>query len=105
RLRTGCGAALATVLSEASHHGLVGFESLVGMTGTVGGALRHNAGDRAAEIGQFVRQVEVLDGHGALQVRDRDELRFELGESNLDDPVLVAAEFELETDTPETVVK
>jgi UDP-N-acetylmuramate dehydrogenase len=105
RLRAGCGATLATVIAEAARHNLVGFESLVGMPGTVGGALRLNAGDRTAEIGQFVRQVEVLDRQGKRQVRERDELHFEPGRSSLDEPVLLAAEFELENDAPPTVVK
>lgn len=105
RLRAGCGATLSAAIAAASRHNLVGFESLVGMPGTVGGALRLNAGDRAADIGQFVRQVDVLDGHGALQTRDRDELHFEPGSSSLDDPVLLAAEFDLEADVPAAVVK
>jgi UDP-N-acetylmuramate dehydrogenase len=105
RLRAGCGAPLGTVIAEAARHNLVGFESLVGMPGTIGGALRLNAGDRTAEIGQFVRQVEVLDRRGQVQLRDRDDLHFEPGRSNLDEPVLLSAEFELESDTPATVDK
>src|SRR5262249_9724789 len=73
--------------------------------GTVGGALRCNAGDRSEEIGPFVRQVEVLDRNGNLQVRERDELRFAHRWSNLDDPVILAAEFELEADQPDALIK
>jgi UDP-N-acetylmuramate dehydrogenase len=105
RLRAGAGAPLAAIIAEAARHNLVGFESLVGMPGTVGGALRLNAGDRTAEIGQFVRQVKVLDRRGNEVVREQDELHFEAGHSNLDEPVLLAAEFELETDAPATVHK
>src|SRR5438067_12312150 len=86
RVRSGTGAPLAALISEAARHGLGGLESLVGIHGTVGGALRCNAGDRAGEIGRFVRQVEVMDGDGQVQVRDRDELRFGYCWSNLDDP-------------------
>ncbi len=75
------------------------------MPGTVGGALRLNAGDRSAEIGQFVRQVEVLDRQGKRQVRERDELHFEPGRSSLDEPVLLAAECELEPEAAPTVLK
>jgi UDP-N-acetylmuramate dehydrogenase len=105
RLRAGCGAPLAAVIAEAARHNLVGFESLVGMPGTVGGALRLNAGDRTAEIGQFVRQVHVLDSRGQEHLRERDDLHFEPGRSSLDDPVLLAAEFELDGDAPPTVRK
>jgi UDP-N-acetylmuramate dehydrogenase len=84
---------------------LAGLEALVGIPGTVGGAVRRNAGDRSGEIGQFVRMVEVIGVAGELEIREREELRFTYRGSNLDDPVLVAAEFELEIDQPDAIVK
>ena len=105
RLRVGCGAAIATLISAAAHHGLTGLEHLVGMPGTVGGALRHNAGGRSGEIGQFVRSVDVMDGKGNVVTRERDELRFAVGTSNLDDPVLLTAEFALTPEKPDVIVK
>src|SRR5581483_4376858 len=41
-MRAGCGAGLWAVLSAAARHGLAGFETLVGIPATVGGALRSN---------------------------------------------------------------
>jgi UDP-N-acetylmuramate dehydrogenase len=38
-------------------------------------------------------------------VRDRDELRFSERASNLDDPVLLTAEFRLESDSADAIVK
>ncbi len=105
RVRAGCGATLAALISQAARHGLAGLEALVGIPGTVGGALRHNVSDRAVEIGQFVRQVDVLDGAGNPQTREREELRFAYGTCNLDEPVLVAAEFELEPDNAQAILK
>lgn len=105
RVRACCGATLAALISQAARHGLAGLEALVGIPGTVGGALRTNASDRAVEIGQFVRQVDVLDAAGNPQTRERDELRFAYGTCGLDDPVLLAAELELENDTPEAIIK
>src|SRR5207244_4727293 len=98
-------ASCSALIPDAALHGLAGLESLVGIPGTVGGALRGNAGDRSGEIGQRVRSVEVLDDSGHVQVRERDELRFTYHGSNLDDPVLVSAEFELETDHTDAIVK
>jgi UDP-N-acetylmuramate dehydrogenase len=105
RVRAGTGATVSALISQSARHGFAGLESLVGIPGSVGGALRCNAGDRSGDIGQFVRLVEVLDTQGNVQVRDRDELRFGYHWSNLDDPVLLAAEFELETDAPDAIVK
>jgi UDP-N-acetylmuramate dehydrogenase len=105
RVHAATGAALPALISEAARHGLAGLESLVGIPGTVGGALRCNAGDRAGEIGQFVRRVEVMDERGQVEERERDELRFAYRWSNLDEPVVLSAEFELDTDTADAIVK
>jgi UDP-N-acetylmuramate dehydrogenase len=105
RVRAGSGAAMSALISHAAQHGLAGLETLVGIPGTVGGALRCNAGDRAGDIGQYVRLVEVLDTDGEVQVRERDELRFGEHSSNLDDLVLLTAEFELESDNADAIVK
>jgi UDP-N-acetylmuramate dehydrogenase len=104
-VRAGTGAPMSALISRAARHGLAGLEILVGIPGTVGGALRFNAGDRSGDIGQFVRQVEVLDAAGNPQIRDRDELRFGEHATNLDDPVLLSVEFALETDAADAIVK
>jgi UDP-N-acetylmuramate dehydrogenase len=103
--RAGTGAAVSALISQAAGHGLAGLETLIGIPGTVGGALRCNAGDRVGDISQFVRLVEVLDPDGQVQIRERDELRFGYQRSNLDDPVILVAEFRLENDDPDAIVK
>jgi UDP-N-acetylmuramate dehydrogenase len=105
RVRAGTGARLSLLISQAARHNLAGLESLIGIPGTVGGAVRRNAGDRSGEIGQYVRSVEVLDDAGEVQARERDELRFVYRSSNLDEPVLLAADFELEADASDVIVK
>lgn len=104
-IKAGCGATLAAVIGHATRHNLAGLETLVGLPGTIGGALLLNAGDRTSDIGQFVRRVEVLDSNAAVQVREHDELRFSSVGTILDDPILLSAEFELETEQPETILK
>jgi UDP-N-acetylmuramate dehydrogenase len=105
RLKAGCGATLSTVIAQATHHGLAGLESLVGLPGTIGGALLLNAGDRNSDIGQFVHRVEVIDNQARVQVREHEELRFSSTGAVLDDPILLSAEFDLERDKPESLVK
>jgi UDP-N-acetylmuramate dehydrogenase len=105
RLKAGSGATLSAVIAHATHHGLAGLETLVGLPGTIGGALLLNAGDRTSDIGQFVRRVEVLDSQASVQMREHDELRFTSNGTILDDPVLLSAEFDLEPERPESIVK
>jgi len=103
RVRAGCGAALSALISHAARQALAGLEGLVGTPGTVGGALRQSAGDRSGEIGQSLRRAEVVDPSGQVQTRDRDELVD--ATNSVDDPVLLAADFELDSDAPEAIVK
>jgi UDP-N-acetylmuramate dehydrogenase len=103
--RAGTGASVSALISATTRHGLSGLETLVGIPGTVGGALRTNAGDRSGDVGQFVHSVQVLDRHGDVQTRERDELVFGDHASNLDDPVLLSVEFSLDRDDPDAIVK
>lgn len=55
------GASLLEVVELASEHGLEGMERLAGIPGSLGGAIRGNAGAFGMEIGQVVRSVKVYD--------------------------------------------
>jgi UDP-N-acetylmuramate dehydrogenase len=104
-LEAGAAVPLTALISQTARAGLAGLEVLTGIPGTVGGALRGNSGGRQGAIGSFVRRVTVLGNAGEVQVRDCDELTFGYRSSDLDDPVLLSAEFELEPEDPEGVVK
>ena len=104
-VEAGAAVPLTALISHSARAGLAGLEVLTGIPGTVGGALRGNAGDRQGSIGQFVRRATVIDSAGLVQVRDRDDLSFADRGSNLDEPVILSAEFELEPQDPEAVVR
>ena len=101
----GAAVPLTALISQSARAGLAGLESLTGIPGTVGGALRTNAGNRQAVIGQYVRSATVVDAADEVRVRDRDDLNLADRGSNFDDPLILSAEFELEHDEPEAVVK
>jgi UDP-N-acetylmuramate dehydrogenase len=103
RVRAGAGASLFDVIAETAVAGLGGLESLVGLPGTLGGAVRCNAGDRWGEIADFVLRVEVLDDRGQVRMRERSDLHFTEHQSDLDDSVILAVEFELEKDSTEAI--
>ena len=94
-----------SLISTASIAGLAGFETLVGITATVGGALRYNAGDRSGEMADSLVRVEVIDLQGKIVVRERSDIRFGENESDLSDPVVLTVEFSLELDDPDAIVK
>ncbi len=104
-VHAGAAVPLTALISQSARAGLGGLEILTGIPGTVGGALRCNAGGRQGAIGQFVRRATVLDPSDEIQVRERDDLSFADRDSNLDEPLILSAEFELAPEDPESVVR
>jgi len=80
-------------------------ETLVGIPGTLGGAIRGNAGGRSGEIGQFVRSITVLTSTGQKFVRGADELTFAYRSSSVSDLLILEAELGLTKDDPEEIAK
>jgi len=105
RVTAGGGAKLGHLISVSVREGLAGLEPLVGIPGTVGGALNGNAGSRGGDIGQWTCRATVMTRSGDLLVRERDDLTFAYRESSLDELAIVAAEFELEQEDPEELTK
>ena len=103
RVDAGAGVLLSTLISHAVKAGLAGLENLVGIPGTVGGALHGNAGGRSGDIGQFVESVTVLTNAGNLETRTEDELAFAYRGSNLDDVTIVSATFQLQPEDPDAI--
>lgn len=101
----GAGAKLVHVVTAAVQAGLAGLETLVGIPGTIGGALVGNAGGRAGDIGQRVREVTVLNRKGEIEVRSGNDLTFESRWSNLDDTIIISCRLELEEEPAETLTK
>jgi UDP-N-acetylmuramate dehydrogenase len=96
QITAGGGAKLGHLISTAVREGLAGLESLVGIPGTVAGALRGNADSHGSSIGQWTTAACVLTRQGELLTRQRDQLRFSYGESSLDELVILSADFRLE---------
>ncbi len=92
----GGGTRLNHVVATAAREGLSGFEALVGIPGTVGGALRRNAIGHGASIGQWTDSVSGLTHAGEAVQLGKDELRFGYRESNLDAIIILSATFLLE---------
>lgn len=99
-ITAGAGTKLGQVISTSVREGLAGLETLVGIPGTIGGALHGNAGGRGGDIGQWTCQASVMTRDGEVLDRTREELVFAYRQSSLDELVIVEAKFELEEDDP-----
>jgi len=96
KLTAGGGAKLGHVISTAVREGLAGLESLVGIPGTLGGALHTNAGTLGGDIGQFTTTATAMTGKGETVTRQKGEFRFGYRASSLDELVILEATLELE---------
>jgi len=74
RLRCGAGAKLKQVAVEAKRAGLSGVEFLEGIPGSVGGALRMNAGAMGSETFNVVESVRVMSFQGKTRDLKREEV-------------------------------
>ncbi|HJN66009.1 MAG TPA: UDP-N-acetylmuramate dehydrogenase [Pirellulales bacterium] len=98
-------ARLGHVLSSAVREGLSGLETLVGIPGTIGGALHGNAGARGGDIGQWTARATVMTRSGEMIQREREELDFGYRQSSLDELAILSADFKLEREDPEALTK
>jgi UDP-N-acetylmuramate dehydrogenase len=96
---------LANAITVTVGAGLAGLEPLVGIPGTVGGALHGNAGSHGGDIGQWACAATVISRSGEILQRDRGDLVFAYRQSSLDELVILSAEFELEEEDPVEVTK
>ena len=96
RLTVGGGAALSHFVSTAVREGLSGPEQMVGVPGTVGGALHANVSAHGVDIGSWVESAQVLTRSGEVITRDADSLTFSYGKSSLTELVILSAVFEFE---------
>jgi UDP-N-acetylmuramate dehydrogenase len=96
----GGAAKLHHLISVAVGEGLAGLETLVGIPGTVGGALHINAGTETADIGQHLASATVLTRNAQVLTRQGDDLRFAYQQSSLDELVILDACFKLERGSP-----
>lgn len=76
RVTAGAGASLPMLIAEAVRNSLGGIERLAGIPGTVGGAVRMNAGARGVSFGDFVEAARVMDAEGSVRSVGRRELGF-----------------------------
>jgi len=78
------GAALdLNVARVARDAGIAGLEFLSGVPGTIGGAVRMNAGAYGREIGDVVVSVDAVDARGRVHALGRDDIAFDYRRTSL----------------------
>ena len=104
------GSALAdvTFAQKCMSHGWGGMEFLIGIPGTIGGAIAMNAGAHGAETADFLDEIEWMDMDGILHSTPKDKLEFRYRYSELNGnlgKIITRAVLALNESDPETVEK
>jgi UDP-N-acetylenolpyruvoylglucosamine reductase len=106
RLRCGAGAKLKNVAVEARRNGLSGMEFLEGIPGSVGGALRMNAGAMGSQTFDVVESVRLMDFDGGIQEFTPEEMSVKYrGCATLKDNIALGAVFRGRADSPESIAQ
>jgi UDP-N-acetylmuramate dehydrogenase len=88
---------LGRTVTWCAKHDLGGMEGLIGVPGTVGGALRMNAGAYGIQIGNYVREVKVYRGGARIiETLKGDRISFEYRHTSFaPDDMMLAVKLEL----------
>lgn len=91
------GASLAQIAMEALNNELAGFEFAAGIPGTLGGAVRMNAGAYGGEMKDVLRKAIVLTKEGTILELSKEEMEFGYRTSLIERTgyVVLGAELEL----------
>jgi UDP-N-acetylmuramate dehydrogenase len=103
-IEVGAGKPLNQFIHDLKKRSLSGAEFLVGIPGTIGGALAMNAGVvvraksqelRAKNIGDLVETVSVMDYNGTIKNLNKKEIRFNYRNSSLSKYIILSTRLKL----------
>lgn len=104
RVDAEAGVALSELVTRSVHEGLTGMEFCAGIPGSVGGAVRMNAGAYGSEIKEVIVSASLLDPAEGIRIVTRDSLIF--GYRHLDLPaetIIIGAAFRLKRGEQEKI--
>ena len=90
------GVMLGKVVKESIKHNLTGLEGLVGVPGTLGGAIMMNAGAWGAEISNYLISVDIVSNNGEIKKLYPDDIEFKYRYSSFSsNEFILSAKFKL----------
>ncbi|MBI5124101.1 MAG: UDP-N-acetylmuramate dehydrogenase [Candidatus Omnitrophica bacterium] len=98
-VRAGAGYSMSALVRLCCKEGLSGLESLVGIPGTVGGAVYMNAGGWSSplykNIGDYIASIKVMDYSGNIKTIKKGDIKFGYRSSNLSSYIILEAVLKL----------
>ena len=91
----GAGVSLPKLIRKTASWGLEGLEVLVGIPGTVGGAVMMNAGGKYGDISEMINTLTTMTFDGKITNYNREEVEFAYRKCNLSEQIVIEVEFAL----------
>ena len=101
----GAGAELSKLVLTCVEKGLSGIESLTGIPGSVGGAVKMNAGGNFGDLGATVESVTLMDSAGKVFEKNKPELSFDYRKTNITAKFVLSARLKLNSADPEQIMR
>ena len=100
------GVMLGTMVKQAMAAGIGGLESLIGVPGTVGGALIMNAGAFGSEISKYFEEAKTMTIEGDTKSYKKGEIEFSYRHSTFPkNEILLEATFQCKRGKPAEILK
>jgi UDP-N-acetylmuramate dehydrogenase len=99
------GAKLSELVLTCMKKGLAGIETLTGIPGSIGGAVKMNAGGNFGDIGSAIETVTLMDNQGSIFEKSKPELMFDYRKTNITSPFILNATLKLAKADPEQIMR
>ena len=105
KLKVGSGVKLAYIAQKCLKQEIAGFEFASGIPGTIGGAIRMNAGAHGREMKDVVKTITYMDREGNVHTIQNDQAKFEYRKSLFteEDYIILEVEIQLEKGNAEEI--
>lgn len=87
-LLVGSAVSVAKLITYGVSHNLSGLEFLWGIPGTIGGAIKTNAGTRDKSVAKIVKEIKIWK-NGRQKILIKDEIGFSCRDSQITDDVII----------------
>jgi UDP-N-acetylmuramate dehydrogenase len=99
------GAELSKLVLTCVEKGLSGIEALTGIPGSVGGAVKMNAGGNFGDFGSAVETVTLMDSDGNVFEKSKPELVFDYRRTNITAKFILSARLKLNESDSEQIMR
>ena len=99
------GAELSRFVLNCVEKGLSGIEALTGIPGSIGGAIKMNAGGNFGDIGSAVESVTLMDAQGNVFEKCKPELMFDYRQTNITAKFILNAQLSLNNASPDQILR